>query len=134
MFGRILAKEFGEPAYWPPHTLTVDTFAAQHPGRLSDQTRHSVAFHLVGLCLVVERGMEPGASGRHRQKGGQTHKDLPWLEPPPRFGDVTTADVAPAASPEEHARLVRAWAESVWDAWRVHHPVVRMWADRLGSP
>ncbi len=132
-FGRIIGKEFGDPSYWPLHTLTVDTFAAQHPGTRSDQTRHSAAFHLVGLCLVMERGMDPTASGRFRQKGGTTHKDLPWLEPPEYLGAMTTADVAPASTPGEHARLVRAWGRAVWDAWHEYHPTVRAWTDRLGS-
>lgn len=29
----------------------------------------------------------------------------------------TVADVAGAVAPHEHARRVRAWAESAWSAW-----------------
>lgn len=130
-FGRILAKEFGDPGYWPPHTLTVDTFAAQHPGEETDQARHSVAFHLVGLCLVVERGREPTESGWLRQRHPNRHKDYPWLPPPEALGAVTTADVVEADTPEEHDRMVRAWAASVWEAWGAHHDTVRAWTDRL---
>jgi hypothetical protein len=133
-FGRILAKEFGDPGFWPPHTLTVDCFAAQHPGVESEQSRHSVAFHLVGICLVVERGMAPSAAGWHRQKVPNVHKSLPWLTPPDSLGSVTTADVVRAESPEEHERMVRAWAASIWDAWKAHHEIVRSWTDRLGPP
>jgi hypothetical protein len=130
-FGEVLAREFGDPAYFAPHALTVDTYAAQHPGVESAQTTHSAAFHLMGLCLVVERGVEPTAAGWMRQRAGAMHRALPWLEPPGPGGGMTVVDVLAAGSAEEHARLVRRWAESVWTWWGAHHERVRSWVDRL---
>ncbi len=130
-FGEVLAREFNDPRYWPPHPLTVDTYAAQHPGVESSQTTHSAAFHLMGLCLVVERGLDLLTAARKRQRAKALHKSLSWLEPPERLGPVTVADVLAARSPDEHDRLVRAWAESVWRAWATHHDTVRAWTDRL---
>jgi hypothetical protein len=36
-------------------------------------------------------------------------------------------DVLPARMPEEHERLVDAWARYVWEAWTPHHDTVRRW-------
>ncbi len=41
---------------------------------------------------------------------------------------MTVADVLRATSGEEHVRLTRAWAASVWEAWAAHHATVRAWA------
>ena len=32
LFGDVLAREYGDPAYFRPHQVTVDTYAVQHPG------------------------------------------------------------------------------------------------------
>lgn len=130
-FGELLAREFGDTRYWPPHPLTVDAYAAQHPGLEATQTTHSAAFHLIGLCLVVERGVDLLDAARARQRTKGWHKTLAWLEPPVPLGPVTVLDVLRATTPEEHDRSVRAWAESVWRAWRVHHETVRAWTERL---
>jgi Family of unknown function (DUF5946) len=136
IFGQILGKEFSDPRYWPPHALTVDTYAVQHPGVESSQTTHSAAFHLMGLCLVVERGLDATRAAWMRQRSKALHKEMVWLTPPPHRGDVTVVDVVAAPTPEDHARLVRAWAASVWEAWKPHHVIVRAWADRVqaGNP
>lgn len=131
VFGEVLAREFNDPRYWPPHPLTVDTYAAQHPGVESSQTRHSAAFHLMGLCLVVERGMDLRVAGRLRQRAEKLHRELSWLNPPERLGPFTVVDVLAARTPDEHARLVGAWAAAVWSAWGAHHEIVRTWTDRL---
>jgi len=133
VFGRILAKEFGDPTYWPPHTLTVDTYAAQHPGTEGPHTTHSAAFHLMGLCMVVERGMDASRAAWMRQRATPIHKELFWLEPPASMGAVTVLNVVEAATAEDHARLVREWAMGVWSAWSAHHEVVRGWVDRVTS-
>ncbi|MFQ3593687.1 MAG: DUF5946 family protein [Gemmataceae bacterium] len=38
IYGEVLAREYGEFAYPPIHRLTVDTYAAQHPGTKSRQS------------------------------------------------------------------------------------------------
>jgi len=47
-------------------------------------------------------------------------------------GRMTVLDVVSAQGPREHQRLVRAWAEDVWQAWAPHHQVVRGWIGELG--
>ena len=56
IYGEVLAKEYGEYGYPPVHGLTVDAYAAQHPGTPSRQAIQSVAVHLIALYLVLERG------------------------------------------------------------------------------
>lgn len=131
LFGQVLAREFGDPAYWPPHALTVDTYAAQHPGVRGPQTTHSATFHLMGLCMVVERGLDVSGAASLRQRAVDAHKERGWLEPPASLGSVTVRNVLAATTPEEHADMVRTWAASVWEAWAAHHEIVREWVDRV---
>jgi uncharacterized protein DUF5946 len=32
VFGEVLAAEYGDRTFWPAHHITVDAYAAQHPG------------------------------------------------------------------------------------------------------
>jgi hypothetical protein len=54
-----------------------------------------------------------------------------WLEPPSMIGTISVREVLQAASNEEHENCVRAWAESVWKAWVVHHPTAPKWCAGL---
>jgi hypothetical protein len=87
----------------------------------------SVAVHLMGLCMVIERGWSPEAATR--RIGGLVERARPgWLSPPVPNGTLTV-EYPLAAPPDEHARRVREWAEDVWAAWQPHHPVVHAWLD-----
>jgi hypothetical protein len=128
-FGEVLAREFGDPAYFALHQLTVDAYAVSHPGVPERRSIQSVGLHLMTLCMVLERGADP-------REGPKLHKqmvdrpDLTWLEPPAVAGRMSAADVLAADSPAEHERLVGAWAADVWDAWAAHHDTVRAWVDQ----
>lgn len=125
-FSDVLAREFGDPAYGWIHRHTVDAYAAQHPGVDGRRQRQSVAIHLIGLCQWLEHGLD--AARIVAATGPLTHRDTwPRLAPPTTYR-LTILDVLRAQSAEEHASLVRAWAESVWEAWSEHHPRVREWA------
>ena len=56
IFGEVLARECAEYAYPPVHRLTVDAYAAQHPGVPSRSSMQSVAIQVIGLHLILERG------------------------------------------------------------------------------
>ncbi|MEJ7785608.1 MAG: DUF5946 family protein [Solirubrobacteraceae bacterium] len=43
-FGEILAREFGDPAFFAVHQVTVDTYAVQHPGIAEQHAIQSVGF------------------------------------------------------------------------------------------
>ncbi|MGB3541789.1 DUF5946 family protein [Rubrivirga sp.] len=127
-YGEVLAREYGSPGHFAVHRLTVDAYAAQHPGQPSPQTAQSVAVHLLSLYAVLDRGLSPEAAtrliGRAVERG-----PYPWLVPPASRGDVTVADVVLATSVESHARAVRAWARSAWEAWQEYHGQVVAWTE-----
>ncbi len=128
IYGRVLAREYGEYAYPPVHCLTVDAYAAQHPGAPSRRSIQSVAIHLIGLHLILERGYEPErATAAIRDVLARGH-DLVWLDPPAPPGAVTVLDVVEARGLAEHTERVEEWAGSVWEAWEAHHGKIRRWA------
>jgi hypothetical protein len=128
VYGRILEREYGEFRYPDVHRLTVDAFAAQHPGVPSRQSIQSVAVHLIGLHLVLERGAgakEATAAIRAAVRRG----GFEWLDPPTTLGAAASvSDVLGATDLADHERRVLLWAQSVWAAWQTHAVTVRSWA------
>jgi len=127
-----LSEEAGDFRYMRSHQLTVEAYCAQHPGVPSPQAVRSVAVHLVGLHLQLERGLPTQELYVARQRvatlGKQGKLGLRWLDPPASRGAVTVLDTFAAKDPVEHMRRAQGWAESVWEAWTLHHEVVRRWA------
>lgn len=126
-YGRVLEREYGEFGYPDVHRLTVDAYAAQHPGSPSRQSIQSVAVHLIGLHLVLERG-----AGAHEAtaaiRKAVARGGFEWLEPPASLGAVGVGDVLDAVDLAEHEQRVRRWAAAVWAAWEPHAATVRRWA------
>jgi len=123
VFEEVLAAEFQNAVlFGQVHQLTVDSYAVQHAG--GSHPDKSVCIHLVGLHLVLERGVAPVrvAPRLQRLAGSAT---WPHLEPPGEQASLTVRDVALAGSPEAHALRVRAWAAQVWRAWTPHHATAR---------
>ena len=58
-FGEVSEKEYGDFRYARVHGLTVDAYCAQHRGEPTPQAVRSVAVHLVGLYLQMERALLP---------------------------------------------------------------------------
>jgi hypothetical protein len=132
LYSEVLAREYGDFRFTPAHQLTVDAYAVQHPGVPERRSAQSVAIHLVGLCLSLERGRGPAELPRLRQRLAPPKRVFPWLAPPPSVGAVTVVDVHDVGTPEDHRAVVDRWARSAWDAWSPHHEQVRAWADELG--
>jgi len=128
-FGEVLAREFGDPAYFAPHQITVDAYAVSHPGVPERRAIQSVGLHLMTLCMVLERGADP-RDGPKLHKRMVDRSAFTWLDPPTMDGRMTVAELLPADSPAQHERLVRAWAADVWDAWTPHHDTVQTWVGR----
>jgi hypothetical protein len=129
-YGEVLAREFSTPALLPIHQLSVDTYAAQHPG--GSHPDKSIAIHLVGLYLVLDRQVPTIEMPRRHKYLADAERDWPHFEPPARLGPIRASDVASATSPEAHAAAVRAWARSVWTAWSEHHPAIKEFAFLTG--
>jgi hypothetical protein len=110
--------------------LAEDAYAVQHPGVEDRRCVQSVAVHLMGLCVLLER---EGEARRLTPVLGRMPArrtlDLHWLTPPLRNGRLTVLDALDAGSGEGHADAVEAWARDVWRAWRPHHATVRAWLD-----
>ena len=129
-YGEVLAREFSNSRYMAVHRLTVDAYAAQHPGQPSPQTIQSVAVHLMALSLIFEpewtfEGIPPFLSK------AANRFTFTWMEPPADRGRANVSHVLTATTAEEHAQQVRAWARCVWDAWTPHHPQIRAWAEKV---
>jgi len=130
-YGEVLAREYSSPVYFEIHRLTVDTYAAQHPGQPSPQSIKSVGFHLIRLCLLLERGLKMERANEAMLTITKTKEHFTWLTPPSSLGSITVADVCKTATAEQHKQLVRLWAASVWAAWSPHHPVIYSWLPTL---
>jgi len=128
IFGQILAKEYGEYYYPAVHRVTVDAYAAQHPGTPSRRSIQSVAIHLLSLHLILERGFPSPQATEAIRKALEHAERFVWLDPPPSLGTITVLDVRKARDIAEHERLVWQWARSVWAAWSSHHETIRQWA------
>lgn len=133
IYGEVLAREYSDITYRAVHRLTVDAYAAQHPGGASPQAIQSVAAHLVSMHLMLELGYSASRATAvlHEavERGG-----FEWLERPVTPGALTIAHVAEATTAMEHIERVHEWATSVWTAWSAHHPQVRSWAARAIAP
>lgn len=125
MFHAVLEREYSDADFGEAHLFTVDAYALQHS---EEHGPRSNAFHLMRLCWLVEHEGNP--SIRQVRQGGralreESYRHFPFLAPPERRGELTVACVLAAKTPNEHTAMARAWGESVWNAWRIHHPWAR---------
>lgn len=131
VYGEVLAREYSDARYFAVHQLTVDAYAAQHPGKPERRSIQSVGVHLVALYQALELDFSPAQIVAAR-KASASNRAFVWLDPPPPGdGTLTINDVVTASDPEEHRQVVRAWAESVWRHWAPHHAQVRAWSAAL---
>jgi hypothetical protein len=99
---------FGDAGRAYPKTnilCTVDAYCAQRPGEPSPQAVSSVAVHLVGLHLQLERQTSTeglyAARRRVASLGKAGKLDLVWMEPPAFMGAVTVLSALEADDPAE---------------------------------
>jgi hypothetical protein len=133
LYGEVLAREYSDYRFGRVHHLTVDAYAVQHPGVPERRSIQSVAVHLVGLYLALERGVDAVELTRARQATADASARFTWLAPPASAGAITVVDVHAVSNDDAdaHGRVVNEWAASVWQAWSVHHAQVRAWAAEL---
>lgn len=110
------------------HQVAVDAYAAQHASPASKPI--TVAFALIGLCLLLERDHTGKAVQRAHMRLASRSKLWPSFDPPAHRGSVTVADVLRAAPGGERDTAIMQWASSVWLAWGQAHPAVRTLIDR----
>jgi hypothetical protein len=131
LFGELLAKEYEEYNNPPAHRLTVDTYAAQHPGSPSKKSIQSVAIHLTGLHLMLDLNYEAHRATQLLNQAAESSQEYHWLEPPQSLGSLTILDVQDAENIKEHTDRVHIWAHTVWQAWQSHHEQIRAWTELL---
>ena len=131
LYGEVVAHEQADMTLVRDyHQLTVDAYAAQHPGA----GRMGLVYGLVGLHMTLDRGIAGVDVRTMHQRMTDTVAYWPDLAPPDHRGALTVADVALAADVDEHADLVTRWAREVWRAWRTaHHAIATLTDDRLLS-
>jgi hypothetical protein len=123
VYTEVLGAEFGNAVlFGQVHQLTVDAYAAQHPGGIHPDK--SVAVHLTGLHLVLDRGVAPTSVARQLQSLALTIREWPHFTPPADRGRLTVCDVALSDDADGHIKSVREWAGLVWRAWGQHHGAV----------
>jgi hypothetical protein len=130
-FGEITGREFTDPAFRAHRRSPIDAYAVQHPGSSSPRAAKSAWVHLIGLCLVLERGFPVEAAIRAIARLASEGPEFRWLEPPADRGSVTVADVAAAPDVAAHVQAMQRWADSAWAAWEGHHPAIRRRADAI---
>ncbi len=130
-YGEVLAREYSDNRLARIHRLTVDTYAVQHPGVNVPAARRSVAVHLSRLYLLLEAGWAMERANNAMFAITEFKDRCDSLNRPPMTGTLSVLEVLQAASNQEHEKRVRAWAESVWKAWAVHHATVRKWCAGL---
>lgn len=127
-FGLLLAREYEDPTWFRLHQMTVDAYAAQHPGAPGRRSTQSVALHLMTLGMVLERGLDP--TDAPRLHAAMAHRpDFHWLDPPWMGGRMKVTDVLEAEDVAAHERRVRAWGADVWEAWSPYHATVWEWVE-----
>jgi hypothetical protein len=129
LYGQASTLSWGRPDGLPLERLVVNAYGAQHPGVREVRAVQSVAVHLMGLCMILERGEEPQILRVRDRKRRRKTVDLHWLEPPSPIGTLTVREAVGARGPDDHAARVEAWARDVWAAWGPHHETVRSWLD-----
>jgi len=130
LYRRLKADPFARREGSPLRRLVVDAYAAQHPGSPNRRSVQSVAVHLMGLCVRLEREGEQRrlvpVDGRMPPRKTM---DLHWLAPPDFARAGTVADVLATGADDRYPVAAEAWARSVWAAWAPHHATVRGWLD-----
>ncbi len=127
-YTHVLALEYQDTElFGQVHQLTVDAYAVQHAG--GPHPDKSVAVHLVGLHLVLERDFKPFDVPPLLQALASSVTKWPHFEVPLRRALLTSHDLASAASSREHAMRVREWADQIWTMWGAHHAAIAALAE-----
>ena len=123
VFTEVIGEEFSNAfLFGRVHQFTVDSYAVQHAGGIHPDK--SVAVHLSGLYLSMVREVRPTDIAPILQKLATHTSEWPHFAPPSQKSSLTIFDVAMAGSTEDHIRIVREWARSVWDLWTPHHSTI----------
>lgn len=123
LYTEVLGNEYSNAfLFGQVHQLTVDAYAVQHAG--GPHPDKSVDVHLYGLYLSLEKGIRSPYIPPVLQRLVAATEVWPHYEPPKERASLTVFDVAFCDSTEDHIRVVREWATSVWNSWSEYHAEV----------
>ena len=121
MYGEVMAREYASASLMNVHYLTVDAFAAQHPGSPEDRrARQSVWIHLAALKAVLRDG-RPKAYRYDLLRRLARRDEFP-RQPPHAAFSMTSADMALLKSESAHVEGARHWAEATLTAYEEADP------------
>lgn len=126
-FDALCAASWASPARGAVHNLLVDAYCMQHPEDYCRSAK-SYAAHLTGLSC----GLEAGGDSRlywavARWLDGSQEVTKPALAATGARGAVTVASAVACADDAHYTVVVRAWAATVWEAYREQHDLARGW-------
>ncbi|GAB4216623.1 MAG: hypothetical protein OHK0012_19270 [Synechococcales cyanobacterium] len=121
-YSKLLAIEYENyPILGDVHRLTVDTYAAQHPGQPSRRSIQSVWSHLIALHFYLEQGFDGDKTRLQLKRFVDIGPELVWLQPPDFSGALNVNHILVAVDPQDHIRRVKEWGHSVYSCWcQVH--------------
>lgn len=127
IFTDVIGVEFGNAVlFGQVHQLTVDTYAVQHVG--GNHPDKSMAIHLVGLYLVLERNIKPTQATTLIKGLADVVKSWPHFTPPDNKASMTINDVTPVGSMDSHILSIHKWGREVWDIWSSHQLAIEKFA------
>jgi len=135
-YGKVLEREYANPAFFQSHRMTVDAYALQHPGDRSPQAVQSVNVHLISATLIFKYKAPPKRAYQAMSKiSAASKKDknlFAWLKPPASLGKITVLDLLPITKVDDHLELIERWAQGAWQAWTEHHGAAEQHLQQFG--
>ena len=124
-WNEMMAQGMSDARYARSYRLAFDTYCMQHPEIYGVSVKSYIA-HLTGLCCGLEyKGdLRAYASIPLWMNGSVTLEKPDVLQ---ERGKMTVCDLKKARSAEQHTKLVRLWAETVWAAYEPQHQLAREW-------
>ena len=135
MFNEVMDREYSDLQYARAHHYTVDAYACQHPGELTNpKAVNSTGIHLVSLHMLFEKQMDITLAARLKMEFAQFNKEtqlIKQLQHPKTFGELTIYEIWNNEDGSKHFELCKQWAFLTWQAWSAHHTTIEHWADKL---
>jgi hypothetical protein len=125
LFDEFFSPARGNLVYAGVRELAFDAYCMQHLERYCRSAK-SYAAHLTRLCYGLEYQGQPRVyAAIQKWLNGSVPLQKPDLLP--FLGKMTVADIRAAETVDGRLKLVRAWAESVWEAYESQHGLARNW-------
>lgn len=125
LFEEASLRAYSDPLYAATYALALDAYCMQHPDEYCRSAK-SYAAHLTRLCCGLEQnGDHKVYEAIQRWLNGAAPVEKP--EVPSYRGQLTVANLTRASDVAEYKEIVRAWAESTWEAYAAQHELARNW-------